>query len=917
MRCDGKAWVVGIVLLLVTNGAGSAGSPATAPVRGNLGLLLGEPNNDFGNATEIPGEGGVFLDTLDTTDSADIYKLMLNRTENSIELVRARLNKTEEAGQIRVYVYDSLGYRLAWNATVGTNAIWVEAAAPFTGYVFLSVLIGPGSPALEYTLDVKKENRTIQPGELDENNSPGKAIRALQGYRNTSGLDSLLDAADYYAVRLDVLQESRDVLTVSLATPDTGDYMLELFRLGESSHIAYSDAGDIFNPDYGADETIHFIPAESGDYIVRVWAERGSGDYLIVFRLYRAIADTDNDIKNATDVGKNLSLSGGVAQGYDDSDYYKIYLRPETTLSVLLTSMDYDSDFGLPNLNLWLFEPEGTVVNSSTSFDPKERVGHLSTVAGWYYIKVGAGRNSAGNYTLELSTIQPPEVLNPTPEVILDEDTSAQLDLHTIFRDPFSRPLSFGFEPPQFLCISLEGSVLNIEPLPNWNGRQSFTVSATNIEEKTARAEVGVTVRPINDPPVALHPELRFSSPEDEPFELQMSAHTLFTDVDGDELSFASEGAKNLTVSFLDEARVRVVPMEDWWGMENFTIVAEDPSGAQARVRVTMTITPVNDAPRVAQTPEDISFPEDTSTSLEIGRFFYDPDGDTLNYSSAGGMALWVVIHDGVAAIRSFYPDWFGTEEITFFARDPSGTSASFSLNITATPVEDPPQVWRRLPDQSIKEDQPTTLFNLNSYFRDPDGDNLSFSAAGQVRIQVNISAEGWVTFTPEANWSGTEALRFLAEDSTGLRAYIDFNLTVEPVNDPPVLAEPSVSPSKGDIRTRFTFKVLCSDIDSEAVSVSLVIGRRSIPMERASGSLASGAVFQVSTTLREGENTYYFLASDGIAGTATKSYELKVGPGSADNTLLYLSLGILIVIVVALALAFSPPRWSWTEEEE
>lgn len=907
-----RAAAVLMALLLISLAPAPPGGGTAQPHQAR-----GEPNNDFQNATEIPGEGKVFVDTLDTGDSADIYKIMLNRNGGSVEAVTALLNKTEEAGQIRVHVYDSLGYKLAWNATVGTNVVRVEASAPFPGFVFLSILIGPGSPTLEYTLNVTKTNRSPEPSLLDANNRPQEAVQAGHGFSTLTGLECVYDAADYYSIGLEVLQGGRDVLTALLAVPPSGDFALELFRAGETSPVAYSDGGDIFNPDYGTDESLHFVPSDGGAYVLRVWAERGAGEYGLSVRVFRSTADGDNELDNATELSGDGSVSGGVALNHDDSDYYRVLLRRDTTLNVTLAAEDYDPSFAVPNLNLHIYDPSRSVVNSSTASDPVEAAEHLVASTGWHYIRVSAGRNSAGNYTLSVSTIPPPEVLIPLINLTLDEDTSAFLDLSGVFKDQRSRPLTFGFDAVEGLDLSLSESVLTVAPLPNWSGRRSFGVSAANPEGKKASAEVNLTVLPVNDAPVALQTDLSFSSLEDEAFDFPMSVQALFYDVDGDALSYSADGAEGLEVAFLEDGTIRVMPLSDWWGLESFDLVATDPGGASARVSVSLNVTPVNDAPRVTWSPGNISFPEDTSTSLDLGRVFEDPDGDALEFSSAGGMALWVLIHEGTALVKSFYDDWTGTEEVIFFARDPSGATASTLVAFTAEAVPDPPQLWRRMPDQSIREDQVTTLFNLNSYFRDPDGENLSFTASGSVRVGVVVSPEGWVTFSPEANWSGTEAIRFVAEDPTGLRAFIDLNLTVEPVDDPPTLESPSVSPSRGDSGTTFRFRVVCRDIDSGSVAVSLVAGRRTIPMERVSGELASGAVYQAKATFSEGELLYYFIASDGIGSTSTESFQLYIGPRGADNTLLYIGLGITIVVVVALALAFSPPRGRGTEEEE
>jgi len=341
-------------------------------------------------------------------------------------------------------------------------------------------------------------------------------------------------------------------------------------------------------------------------------------------------------------------------------------------------------------------------------------------------------------------------------------------------------------------------------------------------------------------------------------------------------------------------------------------------------VLVTVDIQPVNHPPQVVQNPGTVRFDEDTCATVDLNNIFWDPDGDKLGFSAGGGLFLGVSIHNGNAIVRLQYPtwpsDWNGSETLTFTATDPSNATTSVNVDFSVIPVNDPPYAWRTLPNQSILEDMTVTLFNLNNYFRDPHGDALTFAVNGTSNVMVSIGPDGNVTFSPEANWSGTETMVFTASDSAHLTATLRFTLTVEPVDDAPELSKASVLPAGGDASTIFTFTVVCRDIDSSSVDVRLIIGRKSLPMERVSGDLRSGALYRVRTTLPEGNTTYYFQADDGTLRTDTASLERMVGAAPVDNTLLYIGMGSLIIVLMALAMAFAPPRkrrWEERDEEE
>ncbi|MCE9824368.1 cadherin-like domain-containing protein, partial [Vibrio alginolyticus] len=74
---------------------------------------------------------------------------------------------------------------------------------------------------------------------------------------------------------------------------------------------------------------------------------------------------------------------------------------------------------------------------------------------------------------------------------------------------------------------------------------------------------------------------------------------------------------------------------------------------------------------------------------------------------------------------------------------------------------------------------------DLNTAFSDVDNADgeLTFSVSGNSNIQVVI-VNGIATFTPTADWNGSEALTFTATDPSGESVSQTVNFTVAPVAD-------------------------------------------------------------------------------------------------------------------------------------
>jgi len=896
--------------------------PALLP----LAFAETEPNDSFAQATLVDSDSSI-TGTLSLTDNVDLYKVLLNRTGTTVEAVTAELTKTSSGGQVRLYIYDADGYWLARNATVSETPVNSSVCAPYTGYIYIGVSAGIGAASYDYRLNLTLANLTPDMGLLDGNNRPSEAVAVQDGFAQLNNADSFYDSGDFYSVQLDAGAGWSDVLTVWVEAPSSADLAIELFNAGNSTLIApMADSGNIFNPDPGQNETLYFVAQMTGTLELRVWAEHGGGQYRIIVSVFRSFVDSDNDIDNATAIPQDGSYTGNVSLNFDGDDYFTVFLRSDTTIGLTLTSTGYNPASRLPNLNLHLLDPTRSYINSSTGTGPTEMVTQVAAVSGDFYIRVSAGRDSAGDYSLELSTVPPPVVLDPEVELGIDEDSSTSLDLSMVFSDQEGRPLAFNFTQDEHLTInrttggSPPKEFLDIVPDHDWNGRAVFDINATNTDGKVASAIVNLTVRPVNDPPVAGEPGLSFSPEADRPFTLPVSVFSLFSDVDGDVLVYSIRDPGVLVVSIDADGTVTVTPPLYWSGAQTFYLVAMDPGNATTEVPVSLTVVPVNHAPMVAAPVGNLTFAEHGNVTVDLGAAFWDPDNDTLVFSSLDNIMLGVTYEEGQAIVTARDPHWFGNESITFSARDPSNATATLVVNFTVTYVNDAPYIFRVLQGQSIREDTPTALFNLNGYFRDPHGDALSFTVTGYgPDVSVNISSDGWVTFSPAANWTGTVTMLFSAEDPFGQRASMQFNLTVERVDDAPVLSAPKVVPSKGDTGAVFTFTVLVTDPDSTSVTVMLKAGRRSFLMELVSGDLSTGATYRVKTALPEGDNVFYFQADDGERTSTTSSVELRVAAKTPDNTILYISLLALIIIVVALALAFSPTggKEKWKDEEE
>ena len=115
----------------------------------------------------------------------------------------------------------------------------------------------------------------------------------------------------------------------------------------------------------------------------------------------------------------------------------------------------------------------------------------------------------------------------------------------------------------------------------------------------------------------------------------------------------------------------------------------------------------------------------------------------------------------------------------------------------------------------TMSEDGAPTPFSLSLTATDSDSDPLSWSISGSASNGVASVAGGSVSYTPTANFSGSDS--FVVQVSDGdASATIDVSVTVTPVNDAPTISGTPVLSLDQD--TAYSFTPTAADVDTADV---------------------------------------------------------------------------------------------------
>jgi VCBS repeat-containing protein len=375
-------------------------------------------------------------------------------------------------------------------------------------------------------------------------------------------------------------------------------------------------------------------------------------------------------------------------------------------------------------------------------------------------------------------------------------------------------------------------------PNENYNGTDTFTYTVNDGHGGTDTATVTITVGAVNDAPVVSGPVDLGSMNEDASLTITLAdlLGTAF-DVDGDTLTITglSLADGQGTVTDNGNGTWTFAPKADWNGSVSFAYTVSDGQGGTAAASANLTVNPVNDPPVVSGPVSLGSMDEDGSlviTKAVLLANASDVDGDALSItglSLADGQGTLTDNGDGT---WTFAPkaDWNGSVTFTYTVNDGQGGAATGSANLTVTPVNDAPVVSGPVNLGSMVEDGSLviTKATLLANASDVDGDQLSVTglslADGQGTLTDN--GDGTWTFAPKADWNGSVSFAYTVSDGQGGTAAASANLTVNPVNDPPVIAVNAELLVDGLAVESLAGALLATDVDNDGAELRYVISQ-------------------------------------------------------------------------------------------
>lgn len=490
-------------------------------------------------------------------------------------------------------------------------------------------------------------------------------------------------------------------------------------------------------------------------------------------------------------------------------------------------------------------------------------------------------------------------------------------------------------------------------PTAGYVGEDYFFVTATDAtgaphvhtlgQTHTAVARVDVTVAPgttpVNHAPVAGNDS--FTTDEDTAFSGSVLGND--SDSDGNPLHTVSEAKSTTaggTVAIHADGTFTYTPTANFNGTDTFTYTVKDGTSTvndSALGTVTMTVTPVNDAPTLSVVTENTGA---ANGAVKITISYGDVDDATLTSTTPvplhGGYASTIdgpLITDFVVGTHTvetssgatpnvaYYipnPALPGTDTLTFTLTDASGASVTKTAVIE---VAAPSEPVNHAPTLEVST-EPTGASNgavkVTLTFSDPDDDPATFyiaplahgslygDATGTVPIPTDVTfpstplsstpVTGILYYIPDPSRPGTETLSFTLTDASGASVTQTADVEVagpsDSDNHAPTLAvstEPTGA-SNGAVKVTLTFAEPDNDVVTSYIAplehgglyadatglAPIPTGVSSPPFPGSSTSVTQSAYY-IPDPSRPGTETLSFTLTDASGASVTKTAVVEV----------------------------------------
>ena len=414
----------------------------------------------------------------------------------------------------------------------------------------------------------------------------------------------------------------------------------------------------------------------------------------------------------------------------------------------------------------------------------------------------------------------------------------------------------------------------------------TFSLTVTDNEGGSGSDSVTITVSTLNRVPVGV--ETTLTTEEESTISGQVSA----TDPDGGPITYSLASLpSNGTASVSINGSFTYTPTTNFNGADSFTVRAEDERRSYTNLTVSIGVISLNDPPAISSnqkaTAQDGASITLTSSQLRAT----DPEGDNIHYHLTAEPTNGMLTLNGVPVGKGgqFSQEDINQGRVTYNHDSAGTTTDSFSFQLEDELGDVTPgthifsftiEVVNSAPiavSDNWNTDEDTSI-NTTLQGSDEDGDTITYelvSGSSLGKIELLDNTTGTVLFTPDSNASGQSSFLYRLFDGVKYSDTARITVTVNPVNDAPVVEESMLSTFR---ETAMEGTLVASDLDQDSLTFSLgsYPARGIVQLTESSGAFTYTPLAGL-----DGPDSFTFQVSDGrlTSNLATVTIEVAGDP--------------------------------------
>ncbi|MDF0597694.1 cadherin-like domain-containing protein, partial [Psychromarinibacter halotolerans] len=261
----------------------------------------------------------------------------------------------------------------------------------------------------------------------------------------------------------------------------------------------------------------------------------------------------------------------------------------------------------------------------------------------------------------------------------------------------------------------------------------------------------------------------------------------------------------------------------------------------------------------------------------------FDPDGDSLTVSlSSDPLNGSVTLNPDGSFIYTPDANFSGGDSFNYLVDDGNGGTDIAIVAVIVNSVNDDPAAA----DDSYVTDEDTSLVislpGVLANDTDVDGDPLSsIVETGPSNGSLTLNPDGSFTYTPDANFNGSDSFTYLVDDGNGGTDSATVTLTVNAVNDDPVATDDSYVTDEDTSLVISLPGVLANDTDIDGDTLSSIVATG--PSNGTLSLNPDGSFTYDPDADFNGTDSFTYLVDDGNGGTDTATVSLTVNAVNDD----------------------------------